>query len=48
MMMTLLFFAVALFGLFTLYSLGKNQSDQDPLSDYMNGKGKKINRSSTE
>ncbi len=40
-MMTLLFFAVALFGLFTLHSLGKSQSDHDPLSELRNDKTKK-------
>jgi hypothetical protein len=40
-MMTLLFFAVALIGLFTLYSLGNSQSDQDPLSNFKTDKRKK-------
>jgi hypothetical protein len=41
MIFTLLFFAVALLGLFTLYSLGDSRTDQDPLSDFMNDKSKK-------
>jgi hypothetical protein len=41
MIFTLLFFAVAILGLFTLYSLGNSRSDQDPLSDFMNNKTKK-------
>ena len=41
MIFTLLFFAVALLGLFTLYSLGNSKTDQDPLSDFMNDKSKK-------
>jgi hypothetical protein len=41
MIFTLLFFAVALLGLFTLYSMGNSHSDQDPLSDFMNDKTKK-------
>lgn len=41
MIFTLLFFVVAILGLFTLYSLGNGKTDQDPLSDFMNDKTKK-------
>lgn len=41
MIFTLLFFAVAFLGLFTLHSLGNSGSDQDPLSDFMKDRAKK-------
>ena len=41
MVVTLIFFAIALLSLYALYSLGNSRSDQDPLSDFMNDKPKK-------